>query len=144
MFTGYPCERVSDRLLPDFLLHLILPSVLSSRKSFTPPDHWLVTSQIDVQPFVEAALLDGQQLSAAVEALPGRNRARGGNARTLTKRQVAALSPRLGVLNNIPFAIPFDVRVSVFRGWVARDMIERAGGEFDLLPELREADYPVR
>lgn len=124
-------------LLPINLPHFILTSIASSRRSFTPPDHWLVTSQIDVQPFVEAALLDGQQLSAAVEALPGHTRARGGNARSLTKRQVAALSPRLGVLNNIPFAIPFDVRVSVFRGWVARDMIERAGGEIGPLPKLK-------
>jgi ubiquitin-protein ligase E3 C len=33
------------------------------------------------------------------------------------------MSPRLGVLNNIPFAIPFEVRVSIFRHFVANDMI---------------------
>lgn len=41
--------------------------------------------------------------------------------RTLGKRQLASLSPRLGVLNNIPFAIPFEVRVKIFRHFVFND-----------------------
>jgi ubiquitin-protein ligase E3 C len=35
------------------------------------------------------------------------------------------MSPRLGILNNIPFAIPFEVRVSIFRNFVVNDMISR-------------------
>lgn len=35
------------------------------------------------------------------------------------------LSPRLGVLNHIPFAIPFDVRVSIFRSFVTNDKVTR-------------------
>jgi len=46
-------------------------------------------------------------------------------SRPLSKRQVAYLSPRLGVLNNIPFAIPFETRVSMFRNFVANDMVNR-------------------
>jgi ubiquitin-protein ligase E3 C len=38
------------------------------------------------------------------------------------------ISPRLGVLNNIPFAIPFETRVSIFRNFVANDMVSRLGG----------------
>jgi ubiquitin-protein ligase E3 C len=44
-------------------------------------------------------------------------------------RKTAAFGPRLGVLNNIPFAVPFEVRVAVFRGWVAKDMQKISGGE---------------
>lgn len=40
----------------------------------------------------------------------------------LSKRQMAYISPRLGILNNIPFAIPFSVRVEIFRDFVANDM----------------------
>ncbi|KAF7981928.1 hypothetical protein HWV62_30697 [Athelia sp. TMB] len=47
--------------------------------------------------------------------------------RPLSKRQVAYLSPRLGVLNNIPFSIPFELRVSIFRSFVATDMMARGG-----------------
>ena len=39
-------------------------------------------------------------------------------ARPMSKRQVAALSPRLGILNNIPFAIPFETRVSIFQSFI--------------------------
>ena len=48
-----------------------------------------------------------------------------GRAAAMSKRQVAYLSPRLGVLNNIPFAIPFDVRVGIFRQFVLNDMRTR-------------------
>lgn len=34
---------------------------------------------------------------------------------------MAFISPRLGVLNNIPFAIPFSVRVQIFRQFIAND-----------------------
>lgn len=46
-------------------------------------------------------------------------------ARPLSKRQIALLSPRLGVLNHIPFAIPFDVRVSIFRNFINNDRLMR-------------------
>ena len=50
-------------------------------------------------------------------------------SRLLSKRQVAYLSPRLAVLNNIPFAIPFEDRVSIFRHFVLHDM--RTRGRLD-------------
>lgn len=34
---------------------------------------------------------------------------------------MAFISPRLGVLNNIPFAIPFSARVQIFRQFIAND-----------------------
>jgi ubiquitin-protein ligase E3 C len=98
--------------------------ICSSRKPFTPPEHWLITSQIDLQSFVEAAVIEEQQISQNGEGIEfsssGRTTA---SSRAMSKRQVAYLSPRLGVLNNIPFAIPFEVRVSIFRHFVANDMI---------------------
>lgn len=42
-------------------------------------------------------------------------------ARPITKRTIADLSPRLGVLNNIPFAIPFEARVKIFRSFIKND-----------------------
>lgn len=91
----------------------------SSRKPFTPSDHWLVTSQLDIVPFIEAAVFEERNLSGL---LPESNSVRG---RIMSQRQVALLSPRLGVLNNIPFAIPFEVRVSIFRHFVENDKMMR-------------------
>ena len=42
-------------------------------------------------------------------------------ARPLTRLSLANLSPRLGVLNNIPFAIPFEARVKIFRSFIEND-----------------------
>ncbi|KAL9931428.1 hypothetical protein V8E36_009714 [Tilletia maclaganii] len=39
----------------------------------------------------------------------------------LTSSMMAFLSPRLGVLNNIPFVIPFEVRVEIFRQFIRND-----------------------
>ncbi|KAJ3735038.1 HECT-domain-containing protein [Lentinula guzmanii] len=42
-----------------------------------------------------------------------------------SKRKLNYLSPRLGVLNNIPFAIPFHVRVAIFRNFIHMDIVGR-------------------
>jgi len=44
---------------------------------------------------------------------------------------MAYLSPRLGILNNIPFTIPFVSRVSVFRSFIANDKLGRGAGIFE-------------
>ncbi|KAF8344487.1 HECT-domain-containing protein [Amanita rubescens] len=87
----------------------------SSRKPFVPPDHWLVSSQIDMDSFIEAAIFEEQKLMDDSSPIAG----------LLTKRQIAVMSPRLGILNNIPFAIPFEVRVSIFRHFIANDKMSK-------------------
>ena len=47
----------------------------------------------------------------------------------MSRRQLAFISPRLGLLNNIPFVIPFETRVSVFRQLVNNDFQR----EYDVL-----------
>jgi ubiquitin-protein ligase E3 C len=43
------------------------------------------------------------------------------DSRPITKRSIADWSPRLGVLNNIPFAIPFEARVKIFHSFIRND-----------------------
>ncbi|KAH9054061.1 HECT-domain-containing protein [Lactarius deliciosus] len=76
-----------------------------SRRPFTPSGHWLVNERIDIDSFVEVAVGEEEQF---VPPVPG-------PSRRVSKRSLAFLSPRLGVLNNIPFAIPFEARVNIFR-----------------------------
>ncbi|KAH9979885.1 hypothetical protein BGW80DRAFT_1271015 [Lactifluus volemus] len=80
-----------------------------SRRPFTPSGHWLVDEFIDIQSFLEAAILEDQQYVYREGSRP------------ITKRSIADLSPRLGVLNNIPFAIPFEARVKIFRSFIRND-----------------------
>ncbi|KAH8980602.1 HECT-domain-containing protein [Lactarius hatsudake] len=82
-----------------------------SRRPFTPSGHWLVNERIDIDSFVEVAVGEEEQF---VPPVPG-------PSRRVSKRSLAFLSPRLGVLNNIPFAIPFEARVNIFRSFVVND-----------------------
>lgn len=47
------------------------------------------------------------------------------------KRQFESLAPRLEILRNLPFFIPFETRVQIFREFVHRDQIRRRDGAVD-------------
>ncbi|RMD44169.1 hypothetical protein DV735_g992, partial [Chaetothyriales sp. CBS 134920] len=47
------------------------------------------------------------------------------------RRQLQMLAPRLEILRNLPFFIPFEVRVQIFRGFVHKDQLRRRGGFAD-------------
>ncbi|KAF8172470.1 hypothetical protein BJ912DRAFT_1148121 [Pholiota molesta] len=88
--------------------------------------HWLVTSQLDMNSFVKAAVLEEQQLSKADNPLQGPHH--------LFAQQLAAMLPCLSILNNIPFASPFEVRVSIFRHFMLNDIGGRGNKKNDLYP----------
>ncbi|GJN94482.1 hypothetical protein Rhopal_007562-T1 [Rhodotorula paludigena] len=115
-----------------------------SRRQFTPEGHWLMTSQFDLKSFVQTAVYEDERLeaegdvdaSAATSGPDGDadmrdtrpSRARS-TAAAASKRQLALISPRLGVLNHIPFVVPFDTRVAIFRQFVASDFARLGLGE---------------
>ncbi|KDE07226.1 hypothetical protein MVLG_02449 [Microbotryum lychnidis-dioicae p1A1 Lamole] len=115
-----------------------------SRRPFTPPDYWLMTSQFDLASFIQTVVYEDEKLDADEEnAAHGPshddNDARGGvlsrrphprSSANLSKRQMSFISPRLGVLNNIPFVIPFETRVAIFRQFVQNDRIRLGLNEF--------------
>ena len=47
------------------------------------------------------------------------------------KKVLAAVGPRLEVLQNMPFCIPFETRVQIFRQFVYLDQTRRRGGNVD-------------
>jgi len=113
MSSSYSCTRVSQGNLHS---QPVLTNFDSSRKPFVPVDHWLATSQLDVNSFVDAAVIEEQLLSSSGADHPKQASAQ------INQR---AITPRLGILNNIPFSIPFAVRVTIFRHFVVNDMKER-------------------
>lgn len=46
-------------------------------------------------------------------------------------RQMEAVAPRLEILRNLPFFIPFETRVQIFREFILRDQQRRRGGFVD-------------
>ncbi|KAJ7110703.1 HECT-domain-containing protein [Mycena crocata] len=77
-----------------------------SRRPFTPEGHWLECSkQINLQAFVEVAAREEEQIAHATEEF--------------SPRELAYFSPRLGILHNTPFAIPFFTRVTIFQRFIS-------------------------
>lgn len=56
---------------------------------------------------------------------------------TRSRRDNSHLTPRLAVLNNVPFAIPFNVRVEMFRQFVRMDMAKHDRAEFSFHSRTR-------
>ncbi len=94
----------------------------STRKSFVPSGHWHVLhNQADLQGFVDAAAYEEEMVASESGADFPANRSR---------KQIADMSPRLGILKNIPFVVPFEVRVSMFRAFVEADRVRSGRPRF--------------
>ncbi|KAG0030324.1 hypothetical protein BGZ81_002810 [Podila clonocystis] len=102
-----------------------------SRRRFCSKDHWLLSMPLNMQSFQQAVILDAESLSLEEEnedrddLRPNMEHNGSRRQRSINRRQgssqLARLSPRLGVLNNIPFVIRFEDRVAIFRSFVESD-----------------------
>ncbi len=125
-----------------------------SRRKFLPSDHWLMVSRFDMTGFIPAVVEeeesrhkiqeeDAEDLDDLEEEefddtpqLIGTGRSQ--QQRRLEKlqrqqrkasrrRYLQAVAPRLEILQNMPFFIPFTTRVQIFREFVKLDMVKRRG-----------------
>jgi ubiquitin-protein ligase E3 C len=127
-----------------------------SRRKFLPADHWLMTSRFDMTSFIPAVVeeeesrhkiqeedgddLDEEEEEDDVDDTPqliGTSRTQQQRRLERLQRQqrkasrrryLQAVAPRLQILQNMPFFIPFHTRVKIFREFVRLDMTKRRGG----------------
>ncbi|KAK4100512.1 hypothetical protein N658DRAFT_507793 [Parathielavia hyrcaniae] len=129
-----------------------------SRRPFLPQSHWLMTSKFDMEGFLSAVVLEEQRVREQGDAgdedeedevedeeplvslsstglrlsrqaqMERISRARKRAARDTLR---AAAGPKLEILRNMPFVIPFDIRVQIFRQFVYLDKNRRRGGNID-------------
>lgn len=132
-----------------------------SRRQFLPKDHWLMTSRFDMEGFLSAVVLEEQRQHELAEAesdedrddddiemedagpqfltVDGQRRSvyakmekfRERQRKAQRERMLAAIGPKLEILQNMPFVIPFDTRVKIFRQFVYLDKDRRRGGNID-------------
>ncbi|CAG7923648.1 unnamed protein product [Penicillium olsonii] len=129
-----------------------------SRRKFLPPDHWLMTDRFDMEGFIPAVVAEEEKRhefqddedDAETDLLDDETRAEShlvGNsrARQLVRLQamrdrqqkaargkaLALIAPRLEILRNMPFFIPFATRVQIFRQFIFRDQQRRRKGYVD-------------
>ncbi|KAJ9100578.1 hypothetical protein QFC21_003622 [Naganishia friedmannii] len=102
-----------------------------ARRRFTPPDFWHMTSMFDLPSFIDAVCIEEQQLEQQDEDAMDDEDENGDSQRLppaliqrrrqISKRQMALISPRLGLLNNLPMTIPFAARVEIFNEFIYND-----------------------
>lgn len=131
-----------------------------SRRRFLPRDHWLMTSRFEMEGFIPAVVMEEERQNQVREAgeddeveddqdfesrsnelaLVGMARPRRAQQIESMRRQqqkaarkkvLAQVGPRLEVLQNMPFSIPFETRVQIFRQFVYLDQNRRRNGHVD-------------
>jgi len=131
-----------------------------SRRQFLPKDHWLMTSRFEMEGFIPAVVMeeerrheipeDEEDTEDAIEndgeffdrrgSLIGNSRPRRAQQieamrktqhQAARQKMLASIGPRLEVLQNMPFVIPFETRVQIFRQFVLLDQTRRRGGNVD-------------
>ncbi len=129
-----------------------------SRRRFLPKGHWLMTSRFDMEGFITAVVAEEERQHEKPEGedddpdadddtplsrnsgLIGMARPRRALQIEMMRRQqqkaarqkvLQAVGPRLKVLQNMPFVIPFETRVQIFRQFVFLDQTRRRGGNVD-------------
>ncbi|KAL4780914.1 hypothetical protein BJX76DRAFT_360435 [Aspergillus varians] len=130
-----------------------------SRRKFLPDGHWLMTSRFDMEGFIPAVVAEEEsrhqlqddddedpddlmgdaydepslglvgtgraQQARRVEALRRRQQ------QAARRKQLESVAPRLEILKNMPFFIPFPTRVQIFREFIYRDQLRRRHGYID-------------
>jgi len=127
-----------------------------SRRKFLPKDHWLMTSQFNMEGFISAVVEEEESRSRVQEeededqdndhendntqdldnimmpSLVGTGRTQRQREtdrlqrqqrKASRKRYLQQVAPRLEILQNLPFFIPFTTRVQIFREFVHIDMV---------------------
>ncbi|KAH8811963.1 hypothetical protein F5884DRAFT_877296 [Xylogone sp. PMI_703] len=132
-----------------------------SRRRFLPREHWLMTSRFDMEGFIPAVVMEEERRHEGREedeeedvdiedesalsrnTLIGMSRPRRAiqiesmrrqQQKLARKKVLAAVGPRLEVLQNMPYVIPFETRVQIFRQFVLLDQTRRRGGHVE--PDL--------
>ncbi|KAJ3577246.1 hypothetical protein NPX13_g3321 [Xylaria arbuscula] len=112
-----------------------------SRRAFLPRDYWLMSARFDKDTFSSAIVLEetksDESLDEDEEDEPSTSTHRfsrfTARRRPLTHSEQYrnSIGPKLEILRNMPFVIPFETRVQIFRQFVHLDKLKRRRGHVD-------------
>jgi len=108
-----------------------------SRRKFLPKGHWLMTQRFEMSSFITSVVLEEENrhlIEEEDDENPNEDEDAGFDAsgsrdfKTSGKRRLERVTPRLEILQNMPYIIPFETRVEIFREFVRMDMHKRRNG----------------
>ena len=134
-----------------------------SRRKFLPKDHWLMTDRFDMTHFIGGVVEEEERRHMVQEqddqdksddsddeyddssgigagslsrasATRAHNRRLRAQRKASRQRYLQSVAPKLEILQNMPFIIPFHTRVETFRQFVYMDQTKRRLGTVD--PDL--------
>lgn len=98
--------------------------VRDSRRPFLPAGFWLMTNSIDMERFIPQVVEEEERLmhedSEDMEQHSSQSKEHTPRRRDLSSRQ-NVVAPRLEILRQVPFFMPFKLRVHIFHEFIARD-----------------------
>jgi ubiquitin-protein ligase E3 C len=123
-----------------------------SRRPFLPKEYWLMTARFDMEGFIPVVVEEEEKRHKIQEeddeddahfddeddghdaVIGASHSARLRHAERLKRQQrklsrmryLQAVAPRLEILQNMPFFIPFETRVQIFREFVRLDQVREA------------------
>ncbi|KAJ4861670.1 HECT-domain (ubiquitin-transferase) domain-containing protein [Trichoderma breve] len=125
-----------------------------SRKHFLSADHWLMTSKLEKEDFIGAVIAeeerqiqeqaDDSDMEADDSQEPSLERIKANQMRAQRERRLAEMGPKLEVLKHIPFVVPFETRVMIFRQFVNLDRIRRGGNHVMLMAPVGRHHAKIR
>ncbi|UNI22623.1 HECT-type E3 ubiquitin transferase [Purpureocillium takamizusanense] len=145
-----------------------------SRKRFLPPNHWLMTGKLEQEDFINAVIVEEERQNqeeaegsddevAALEPVYGESgiystlagqrlsrharleRLRAEQVRRQRERKLAEMGPKLEILKHMPFVVPFETRVKIFRQFVHLDTMRREGNNpFHMFPPHPSARHHAK
>ncbi|GJN82126.1 hypothetical protein PLIIFM63780_005663 [Purpureocillium lilacinum] len=145
-----------------------------SRKRFLPPGHWLMTGKLEQEDFINAVIAEEERQNqeeaegsddeaAATDPIDGEpgiystfagqrlsrharlERLRAEQVRSQRERRLAEMGPKLEILKHMPFVVPFETRVKIFRQFVHLDGMRREGNNpFHMFPPHPSARHHAK
>ncbi|KAF2153906.1 hypothetical protein K461DRAFT_276962, partial [Myriangium duriaei CBS 260.36] len=128
-----------------------------SRRRFLPKGHWLMTSEFDMSNFISDVVAeeenrhqveDGDEndmfesdddsdwrvinaMNSNLRRIRDTEKRQRALKKASRRRYLESVAPRLEILQHMPFLIPFDTRVAIFREFVRLDQSKRRNGFID-------------
>ncbi|KAJ6442069.1 IQ and HECT domain-containing protein [Purpureocillium lavendulum] len=145
-----------------------------SRKRFLPPGHWLMTGKLEQEDFINAVIAEEERQnqeeaegsddeattadpmfgeSGVYSTLAGQRlsrharleRLRAEQVRSQRERRLAEMGPKLEILKHMPFVVPFETRVKIFRQFVYLDGARRdSNNPFPMFPPHPSARHHAK
>jgi ubiquitin-protein ligase E3 C len=97
--------------------------IRDSRRPFLGKDFWLMTNIIDMELFIPAVVEEEERLQESLQNPDSDEEMEQQLPNRATSTMKNTIAPRLEILKQVPFFMPFEVRVHIFQAFIELDRV---------------------